>query len=373
MKKKRGGAGGRLLSPFLLEVDAMTRCKAAKIFPILLLLIIVSFYFPQMANAEDNQGPAGYTVESIIPENQFDKKRTFFYLKMEPSQKQTIQVKVISTQKEPVTVHVAVHDAVSSSVGAIDYAQDKPKLDSSLKQPITSFVKVKDNVKEVVVKNYEEKIVDFEIAMPEQAYDGVKLGSVRFLRKADDSAKKKTGLVPEYARVIALMLTEDDETFNHGAELHLKKVDVNVSHGRKVVAANIQNDQPKVLQDMTIKGSVKKKGESKTLIKHEMTKFSVAPNSNFDFEMPLGLERFLPGTYVFTGSATGDGRTWKWEEEFTIGKKQADKVNDETVYKIVVPAWVPWTAIGLILALIGVIVYLVRRPKQWQAQGHERK
>ncbi|WP_438732134.1 DUF916 and DUF3324 domain-containing protein [Enterococcus sp. AZ128] len=352
----------------------MTRRKMFRYYSSFFLLFCISLCFPLFAQAEEeSQGPAGYTVESVLPENQFDKRRTFFYLKMEPSQKQTIQVKVISTQKEPVTVHVAVHDAVSSSVGAIDYAQDKPKLDNSLKQPITSFVNVKDNVKEVTVKNYEEKIVDFEINMPKDAFSGVKLGSVRFLRKADDKDKKKTGLVPEYARVIALMLTEDEETFNHGADLHLKKVDVTVSHGRKVVAANIQNNQPKVLQDMKINGVIKKKGEKKTFVKHEMEKFSVAPNSNFDFEIPLGLERFLPGTYVFTGTATGDGRTWKWEEEFTIGKDQADKVNEETVYKILVPSWVPWAGAALVIALIGLIGYLIRRQKQWQEQSHERK
>lgn len=349
----------------------MTRGKNFKRSCLFFLLVMISFCFPLMSHAADDQGAAGYTVESIIPENQFDKKRTFFYLNMEPSQKQTVQVKVISTQKEPVTVHVAVHDAVSSSVGAIDYAQEKPKLDKSLKQPITSFVKVKDGVKEVTVQKHEEKIVEFDIEMPSEAFSGVKLGSVRFLRKADETDKKKTGLVPEYARVIALMLTEDEETFNHGAELHLKKVDLDLSHGRKVVSANIQNDQPKVLQDMTIKGAVKKKGENKTIVKHEMENFSVAPNSNFNFEMPLGLERFAAGTYVFTGTAQGDGRTWKWEEEFTVGSAQADKVNDETVYKVLVPSWVPWTGAGLLIALIGLIAYLIYRQKQWQTQKHE--
>lgn len=180
----------------------MTRGKTVRRCILFFLLITISACFPLISQAADDQGAAGYTVESIIPENQFDKKRTFFYLNMEPSQKQTIQVKVISTQKEPVTVHVAVHDAVSSSVGAIDYAQEKPKLDKSLKDPITSFVKVKDGVKEVTVQNYEEKIVEFEIEMPKEAFSGVKLGSVRFLRKADDKDKKKTGLVPEYLSLI---------------------------------------------------------------------------------------------------------------------------------------------------------------------------
>lgn len=124
---------------------------------------------------------------------------------------------------------------------------------------------------------------------------------------------------------------------------------------------------------MKIEGTVKKKGEKKTVVSHKMEKFSVAPNSNFDFELPLGLEPFSTGTYVFTGNATGDGRTWKWEEEFTIEQRQADKINDETVYKILVPAWVLWTGFGLVIALVGLIVYLIRRQKQWQAESHERK
>lgn len=366
MKEKRG-AGGRLLSPFLLEEDAsMRQMKTIKLIFVGCILIMGSFLFSSVSYAEEEpQGGAGYTVESIIPENQVDKNYTFFYLKTIPEQSQTIEVKVTSTQKDPVTVTVAVHDAVSSSIGEIDYAQPKPKLDKSLTNPITSFVKVKDGVKKVTVANFEEKIVGFEITPPKEAYPGVKLGSIRFLREAEESDTKQTGLVPEFARVIAVMLTEDEEDFDHGAELHLKKVDLTLFNGRKIIAANIQNDQPKVLQEMTIKGKVTRKGEKEVLVEQEQSNFAVAPNSNFDFQLPLGIERFTPGTYIFTGEATGDDRTWKWNEEFTVGKKQADNINDETVFKVNVPAWVPGTAAGLLVALIGLIAYLVRRQHQW--------
>lgn len=333
----------------------------------LLLLIVGSFFFPMIGRAEkEQQDPAGFTVESIIPENQVDKTKTYYYLSVEPAQKQTIQVKVKSTKKDPVSVNVAVHDAVSSSVGAIDYANSKPKLDKSLQNPITSLVKVKNNVKEVTVKNFEEKIVEYEITPSKEKFSGVKLGSLRFVRKGEESEKNKSGLTPEYARVIALMLTEDEEQFNHGAELHLKKVGLDLSNGRKVIAANIQNDQPKVLQEMTINGQITRKGKSEVLAKHQMENFSVAPNSNFNFELPLGLERFEAGTYVFTGEAKGDGRTWKWEETFKVGKERADQINEETVFKLVVPQWVPWTAGILLLCLIGMAVYLKRRQQTWQ-------
>lgn len=329
------------------------------------MILLSGLLLAPVSHAEEEQGGAGFTVESLIPENQVDPNYTFFYLKSAPEEKQTIEVKVISTQKDPVTVKVAVHDAVSSSIGEIDYAKTDPELDSSLKNPITSFVTVKDDVEEVTVANFEEKIVAFEISPPKEAFAGVKLGSLRFLREAEDSESNQTGVVPEFARVIALMLTEDETPFNQGAELHLKKVDLTLANGRKVVAATIQNDQPKVLQEMTIKGKVKRKGEEEVLVEREQINFTVAPNSNFDFQLPLGLERFSAGTYVFTGEATGDDRTWRWEEEFTVGEEKANKINDETVFKLVVPAWVPWTAAALTLLFIGLIIYLVRRQRQW--------
>ena len=275
-------------------------------------------------------------------------------------------MKVKSLQEEPVTIQIKVHDAVSSSVGSIDYANDKPKLDASLKQPITELVQVKDGTKEITLNNKEEKVVEFEITPPQAPFSGVKLGSIRFLRKNDQAEKETSGLVPQYARVIAIMLTEDEEAFNQGAELHLKRVNLQLSNGRKVIAARIQNDQPKVLQEMTIQGNVRKKGDKKILAKQKQENFSVAPNSNFDFEIPLGLEKFEAGTYVFTGKAEGDDRTWKWEEEFTVGKEQADKVNEETVYKVLVPSWVPWVALSLGVVLIVLVAFLLRRQQEWK-------
>lgn len=326
------------------------------------------FFFPIIGHAEkeSTEEEMGFSVESVIPDNQVDTTKTYFYLAITPDQKQTIQVKVKSLDETPMTIQVNLHDAVSSSVGAIDYAKDQPRLDSSMKNPITSFVKIKNDVKEIKLNGKEEKTIELEISPPKESFSGVKLGSIRFLRKNEKKDQKQTGLIPQYARVIALMLTEDEESFNHGADLHLKKVGLQLSNGRKVIAARIQNDQPKVLQEMTIQGEIHRKGEKETLDKHKMEKFSVAPNSNFDFEIPLGLEDFAAGTYVFSGKAEGDGRNWKWNQEFTIGKEQAEKVNKKTAYKVITPSWVIWTALGLFLVLISLVFYLFKRQKHWK-------
>ncbi|MGL9749181.1 hypothetical protein IGI50_003161 [Enterococcus sp. DIV0170] len=330
------------------------------------LFLWMSFFFPIAGQAEEaTQNPAGFTVESVIPDNQVDKTRTYYYLKVAPSKKQTIRAKVISTQKDPVTVDINVHDAVSSSVGAIDYAKKNPKLDESLNDPITDLVKVKNNLKKVTVQNFEEKTIEYEINAPKERFSGVKLGSLRFVRMPDQKEKTKNGLSSEYARVIALMLTEDESTFNSGADLQVRKVQLALSNGRKAISANIQNDQPKVAQDLTLKGNVVKKGEKKIIAKREIENFSVAPNSNFNFEILLGLDRFAPGTYIFKGEAKGKEKTWSWKKEFKVGNKHASKVNEKTVYRIHIPKWVPFGGAGLILSMIGLIAYLVRRQRQW--------
>lgn len=337
---------------------------------ILLVMVISCWLFSDHAHAdEENQAGAGFTVESVIPDNQVDIRKTYFYLKMTPNTPQVIQVKVRSTQVAPVTVKVAVHDAISSSVGAIDYARTNPKLDESLKNPITELVMINDDLKEVTVENYEEKIVEYTIQPPAETFPGVKLGSLRFVKKDENAEVDSTGLSSEYAYVVAIMLTEDDERFNLGADLKLKNVDLKLSNGRKVIAANIQNDQPKVMREMVIDGQVKRKGETEELAKNHQENFSVAPNSNFDFEMPLDLNDFTAGTYIFTGKAEADGKVWNWEEEFTISSDKAAKVNKETVFKLVIPSWVPWVAGGLIIFLIVLLVYLIRRQRLWQKKG----
>lgn len=338
-----------------------------------ILLVLVSCFSlcsTKVAAAEDAQAPAGFTVEAVIPDNQVDIMQSFFYLKVEPATPQVIQVRVKSTREEAVTVRLGVHTAVSSSIGSIGYASENPKLDESLQDPIAEIVSINGGQNEVTVANYEEKTIDYTIQPPAEAFPGVKLGSLRFV--ADGEGTQQAGqaaLSSEYAYVIALMLTEDAERFNLGANLNLKDVNLRLSNGRKVIAANIQNDQPKVLQEMTIEGQVRRRGRSDTIVSNRQTNFSVAPNSNFDFELPLDLNDFPAGTYVFTGQAEGAGRTWKWEEEFTVSGRQAAKVNRETLYKVIIPGWVPWVAGGLVIAWLGLVFYLLRRQRQWQTKG----
>lgn len=325
---------------------------------IMFIVWLCCLFFPLVAKADSTQAAAGFTVESVIPSNQVDTSRSYFYLKVVPNVSQTIQVKIRSTQEAAVTVKLGVHDAVSSSNGSIDYTQVKPRLDESLKNPLTELVIVSKNQKEITVANFEEKVVEYKIHPPKAAFSGIKLGALRFVKKETDDEASKGALAAEYAYVIAVMLTEDESAFNRGAELKLKDVGAKISKGKNVIAATIQNDQPKLLQEATIKGSIRQKNDAQVLDNYEIKDFSFAPNSNVDFEVPI--ERKYPaGKYIFSGEVNVQGQSWRWEKEFKIDtekKRGKEKSNVERV------SWVFY----FVVPILGVLFYFVKRQRVWQ-------
>lgn len=59
--------------------------------------------------------------------------------------------------------------AITNQNGVIDYSQNKGKLDSSLKTPLTSTIPEKQ---EVSLQANENKVANFKLKMPKEAYFG---------------------------------------------------------------------------------------------------------------------------------------------------------------------------------------------------------
>lgn len=315
------------------------------------------------------ESPVGFTVEAIIPENQVDKTKSYFYISMRPDQKQKVQVKIKSTRKEPALVSISLTNAVTGDNGTIDYGKKNPALDESLEVPLTDLVTIKEKHKKITVKNFEEKTVEFEVKTPKKKFAGVKLGAIRIMSSdQQETNSTSTGVTSEYGYTVAFMLTEDNKDFKHGADLKLKLVSPQVEYGQKVIAAKIQNDQPKVLKDLTMEAEITKKDQDVVLKERKMEHMSIAPNSNFNFLVQWGMGDITPGIYTMHLKAAGDDRTWQWDEDFEITGKAAQEINEESVYKVVVPRWVPVTVAILVIILITLVVYLFLRRKKWNCE-----
>lgn len=330
--------------------------------------LLISLLLPINAFAEEGQSPAGFTVESLPRESQVDTTKSYFYIGLQPEQEQTIQVKIKSTRKEPRTVRIQLNNAITGPNGVIDYTREDPQLDESLTVPLTDFVEIEGEQKEVTVENFEEQIISFKIRPPKETFSGVKLGAVRFIGVPTKTEKEqgKGGVTQEYAYTIALMVTEDKETFDSGADLKLKKAKLELFGGNRVFVGTIQNDQPKVLTDLSIKGYIKRKDSSKRFAQITKENLSVAPNSNFGIHLPAGLENVRPGKYVMTLVAQGDGREWKWTKEFQVGEKEAAKINKDAVFRLYLPKWTPYVFGGLFITMFLLTYWLIRRRKKGQ-------
>jgi hypothetical protein len=76
---------------------------------------------PTVTHAAD----VGYDVQAVIPENQVDKTKSFFDLRMQPDQKQTISVRINNTSDQDSEYKVTINQAYTSDQGFIDYSDPK--------------------------------------------------------------------------------------------------------------------------------------------------------------------------------------------------------------------------------------------------------
>lgn len=330
---------------------------------ILLIVILILTIFPTSINAENRE--VDFSVKAVLPENQINDNKSYFDLKMRPAQEQDIQVIVFNSGKKEIKVKTTVYNATTNQNGIVVYNQSNKKVDSSLVVPLTEIVKVKDE--EIVIAASESKTVTASIKMPKEEFDGIILGGLHF-EKVDeevDATSRGAQIKNKYAYVIGLQLSE---TNNEVAPvLNLLSVYPTLVNHRTAVVANIQNSEPVLLSDLTVRAEVFHKGKSEVL--HESTKENIhmAPNSNMDFVINWRNQRMEEGSYHLKLQAASGEYDWEWDEIFTIGN-EAKKLNKAAVdlvhdYGASQKVWYI-TGIGVLLGIIAILLFYIRRLKK---------
>lgn len=335
------------------------------------IMLSIVFMNSRIVHAEESDSSAktvqkpendvGFTVEPVLPATQIDQSKGFFFTKVKPGEPQDIKVRIRSTNVKPAKVKVYVKDAHTNLNGAIDYDNDDYKRDKTLKQSLEDITTVSQ--KEVTVQNYEVKEITIRISPPEKSFQGVKGGAVCIMKA--DSNKVKEGLSSSFGYRIGLLVTEDSKIYDDGSSLNCLKVKPTVQQGKRVIQVGLQNPEAKVLDNLSVETKLREKGKNEVLRKRTTNAMRMAPNSQFDFATNWGLDPIRPGTYILSVRAKSNDESWKWEKEFTIGEKEANKINEEAVYTITYPKWVPIVVILLgLVTLINIGCLYVRR-KKW--------
>ncbi len=301
------------------------------------LIIIAAIQFAPFVYAEEGES-AGYSVAKVTPDvPQVNESNAFYDLLVKPGEEFTIKAELNNHGSENVTVRMGVFTTYTNDNGEINYSAALPEedRDESLEIPFEDIAELEgDNP--VTLKAGEKKTVSMTVAVPKDAAEGVILGSWYFEREIKDSQKTSSGITIEnrfaYAMAVKLTVQQEIETPN----LNLLSAAPGLNNYRKVINANVQNDQPAIISNLDFDGRITKKGSDRTLYSGSLTNRQMAPNSNFNIPFFLEQAQLAPGDYTLHLSAVTtdekwDEKTWEWTEDFTITREVAQKLNKEAI------------------------------------------
>lgn len=313
-----------------------------------------------------------FSVNPVIPENQQDKDKSYFDLKIEPGQEQVLTVVLKNGTDKEVEIETSISRATTNLNGVVEYGKTKDKKDASLVHNLEDFVKLPE--KNTIVPANGEKELLINVTAPANEFEGILTGGLTFkeVNGVTEKEKESSGLAikNEYAYVVGLVLHGTNE--NMPSDIKLTSVGAAQVNARNVINATLQNPKAKYLNQLAINATVTKKGSTEILYSAKKDNMQMAPNSHFNFPISLDGQPLKAGTYTVTMKATSLEDSWELTKDFTIEKEQADKLNAQDVSIKEDNTWI-YIAIGVgVLVLLGIILFLIYRHKRKERLKKER-
>lgn len=332
-----------------------------RIVPLLLVLL-----FLITVKSEVLADGIAYGVKANIPENQIDKKVTYFDLLVKPGDTQSISLTITNSGPEEITLGIKTNTAATNKNGVIDYSKSGSDKDSSLE---VNFSDIITGPEEITLSPKESKDVTYELSIPKEEFQGTVLGGFYIAQIGGESEQKQEENVQiknEYSYVIAVKLTESDAKVL--PELALNDVKPGLENYRTAVTANIQNIKPTIIDKLHIKAVVTEKGKETVI--HQMVKddMNMAPNSSFDFPINWDNKPLEPGTYTLKLEATSSEGEWEFEKDFKIDGAVSNKLNTEAVELEKDNHWIYIIIGALGLIMLGFIAVLLYRMKKLKSK-----
>lgn len=306
-----------------------------------------------------------FSVNAVIPDNQIDKEKSYFDLKVTPGEKQKLKVKLRNTTDKEIVINPHIQSAKTNKNGVIDYTPNKIKKDDTLKIAMEDVAKVPE---EVTVPPQSEKDLTIEVTVPKDKFDGVILGGIYLKedtsKNKEEDKEKDVAIKNEYSYVVALQMRQNDNKVK--PMLHMNEVNPETQNARNVIVANIQNSEPMIISKLKIDATVNKKGSKDNLAILKKENLQVAPNSNFNIAVPLEGEKLEAGTYILNMKAESAGKEWQFKKEFSISADKATTMNekDVTLEKETPTMLYIFLGVAFLIVIAVVIYFIIRRNKR---------
>ena len=289
----------------------------------LFLLIIAVSLMAVMACTVTAQASMGFSVTPKFPSNQRDGSG-FFDLRLSPGQEQELILTVTNSSDTEIAVEVEAFTVSTSSSGSVDYSTARAN-DATLKHSISDLITIPEP--RTVIPAGSQRDVVLHLTAPDEAFEGVLLGSLRVLREPTEQELEEAGaIINRFAHAMAIMLRMDDTEVQ--TDFALGDVASQITNARASVAVDVRNPQPKLVKNVVVQASVVEIESGREIFGYSLDDVEFAPNSIFPLTF---VDRagygISAGSYKVYVTLEHNGQKWELEKDFEIAPAQASAVN----------------------------------------------
>lgn len=337
---------------------------------ILLILFTIGIstnIFVHPAFAQNAGAPL--TVEPLYPENQVQTVKGYFRLKVQPNQKQTLNVRLKNNLDQNQTVIIKPANGYTNPVGGMLYSEKVESEDSILLDDAINLAEFLEVDSEIILNPSETRKISIQMTTP-NIEKGTVLGGIRFVTEGKSANEEIEGnegeanfvLKTETVHAIAVQL---DYSHQPMPNFSLGKAGF-IPTGPSVFI-EMKNDTQMIQENISGQYQVlKANGDS--IFDGDIPSFKMAPKTQIRYPIQWMNETLENGNYQIKLTMKVNGREVLATEDFTIGQEEVNEYVERTQPIVpqaeeeeVIPGWI-WIIAGAIV-LAGIMFWLGMRRK----------
>ncbi|WP_166082640.1 DUF916 and DUF3324 domain-containing protein [Erysipelothrix anatis] len=320
---------------------------------ILTMLIMVTQINIVRADAYDK-----FSINPIIPENQINQNVGYFDLDLKPNTKQTLTIEIINQGDEPMNATVSLVDATTNNNAMKQFSTVKAP-DASLSTPLTSFATLREEQIEVAPHATENIYIDIDTT--DVDFEGIRLGGITViadtLNNKDTSNASGVTLNNRVAYTLGLQTRMHDTPIK--SNLNYVKTDIDVIDLDAHFVSVIQNDQPVLMNGVSLHGSISDTKTGKVVGMVDKKNGSIAPNTNFNVVYTGDRQTIDAGTYAIDLEIKHESDVWHFKDTFTVSEDASASINDDVVSFEQNANILTWILLGIMAVMLMIIFFLL--------------
>lgn len=301
------------------------------------------------------------SIETVLPDNQINKKVTYFDLNISPNLQQNLVLKVKNNGSNPLNIDVDITDGYTTFNGDLDYSiTDTSK---KISAPLSIKELIVPDKREINLGAKEEQEVSLKVSIPSDIQEGILLGGVRFSqhKESGDDNSEKESVSNQYAYVKGIQLTYG-KVPNVKLESDNARLS-NIQHNPTVLF-DISNKTASLGLGIQLKTRVEERNSGK-VIANDTSKIDIAPYANVTLPVKIGEEKLPAGEYKLIINLQGKGIEEEQVLYFKVTKEESQKTKEvASQVERYIPTWIIIVGILFLLLLLVLIVIIIYQRKK---------